>query len=173
MPSLVWLVEKFSGNLSLVLASRYCRAIAKVISSHPRRGNAALGRNYRSGEALLELLLTTGTPKIKPRFSDYLLMGLCDLLINAILAKKIPYHCLTLNLLLNVYGSLLMRPYCFGSRYHLGGGHSRHLSDEPQEVHSRHEDGVRRSQEEEGPGRPDRVPPRRHKVEGENFRVRD
>lgn len=26
-----------------------------------KRGNAALGRNYNSGEAVLELLLTTGT----------------------------------------------------------------------------------------------------------------
>ena len=34
------------------------------------------------------------------------------------------------------------------------------LPDEPQEVHPRHQDGLRRTQEEEGQIRPDRLPQR-------------
>ena len=59
------------------------------------------------------------------------------------------------------------------SRHHLGCGHPGRVSDEPQEVHPRHEDGVRRAQEEEGPGRPHRLPPRGHQVEVANLDVGD
>jgi len=38
---------------------------------------------------------------------------------------------------------------------HLGGRDHGHLPDQPQEVHPRHKDGVRRIEKEEGQGRPD------------------
>ena len=39
--------------------------------------------------------------------------------------------------------------------HHLGGRDHGHLSHQPQEVHPRHKDGLRRPEKEEGQGRPD------------------
>ncbi len=47
-------------------------------------------------------------------------------------------------------------------RHHLGPGHVGRVPHQPQEVHPRHQDGLRRTQEEEGAGPAHRLPAGRH-----------
>ncbi len=48
--------------------------------------------------------------------------------------------------------------FVFYLRHHLGSGHSVRVLGEPEEIHSWHEDGLRRTQEEEREGTADRLP---------------
>ena len=47
--------------------------------------------------------------------------------------------------------------FVFYLRHHLGSGHSVRVLGEPEEIHSWHEDGLRRTQEEEREGTADRL----------------
>ena len=48
--------------------------------------------------------------------------------------------------------------FVFYLRHHLGSGHSVRVLGEPEEIHSWHEDGLRRTQEEERERTADRLP---------------